>query len=244
MNIVYVCFAYSLIVSHMLAAGQFFRHELQTAWVEQHEAIALRTPDNFGKSHFIVGYDHTQQSPAQEKQATKKKASKRIAPPLCQAYFSPDDDICAQLISLIEHERKGIKAAVFVFTEPRIAQALLDAHKRGVPVEVITDPACLKEKSNQIAMLCNNGLCVRVYNAGMNKVKQASVMHHKFIIFDDNKDGASLLWTGSFNFTKSASRSNQENVLIIADQQSIDAYRKQFDRLKERSHFYGRAPGL
>jgi phosphatidylserine/phosphatidylglycerophosphate/cardiolipin synthase-like enzyme len=238
-----IFFGWCCVAVHTASGGSFFRQELRTAWVEHHEVVGLRAPETFGKSHFIMGYEPSRE-PAQAPKKAAKKVSKSKTNAPCQAYFSPDDDICAQLISLIEHERKGIKAAVFVFTEPRIAQALLEAHKRGIAVEVITDPGCLKEKSNQIALLCNNGLCVRVYNAGTNTVKQASLMHHKFIIFDDNKDGASLLWTGSFNFTKSASRANQENVLVIADKQSIDAFRQQFERLKERSYFYGRAPGL
>ena len=51
-------------------------------------------------------------------------------------------------------------------------------------------------------------------------------MHHKVLIIDGR-----LLMTGSYNFTKSANRNNDENVLIIDSEEIVGEYLKEFYRL-------------
>jgi hypothetical protein len=57
-----------------------------------------------------------------------------------QVLFSPDDKIADELISLIGMEKRSIKAAVYCLMHRGIANALIDAHERGVNVEVISFP--------------------------------------------------------------------------------------------------------
>jgi phosphatidylserine/phosphatidylglycerophosphate/cardiolipin synthase-like enzyme len=45
-----------------------------------------------------------------------------------------------------------------------------------------------------------------------------------------------LVWTGSFNVTKAASKYNRENVLIIQSRQLADDYAAEFELLKRESH--------
>ena len=53
------------------------------------------------------------------------------------------------LVQLIEHE-KNILIAVFSFTDSVIANALVDAKKRGVQVEVVTDISCARNLTRLI----------------------------------------------------------------------------------------------
>ncbi len=64
-------------------------------------------------------------------------------------------------------------------------------------------------------------------------------MHHKFALFTNNA-GKSIVWTGSYNFTKAANEANQENVIVIADNKIFDQFSNQFKRLKERSYRFSR----
>lgn len=59
------------------------------------------------------------------------------------------------------------------------------------------------------------------------------VMHHKFCIFNKNSEDASLVWTGSFNFTHSAATKNQENALVIRDTTIVQAFKEQFEIIKQ-----------
>lgn len=151
------------------------------------------------------------------------------------SYFSPEDNVREKLIAAIESERCFIKIAVFTLTDERIAKALLKAFHRGVKIEILTDPTCLKDRFNKINYLSHEGVPVYVYNAAPAGPPIYSCMHHKFAVFGCDKENKRYVWTGSFNFTKSASDSNQENVVVIHKRATVDRFEQQFQKIKERS---------
>ena len=51
-------------------------------------------------------------------------------------------------------------------------------------------------------------------------------MHHKFAIADTD-----LLLTGSYNWTRSASTENNENVVVSNNARLVSSFQKEFDRL-------------
>jgi phosphatidylserine/phosphatidylglycerophosphate/cardiolipin synthase-like enzyme len=51
-------------------------------------------------------------------------------------------------------------------------------------------------------------------------------MHHKIIILDDQ-----TVITGSFNFTVSADKYNDDNVIILRDHTLAMQYEQEFDRV-------------
>lgn len=149
-------------------------------------------------------------------------------------YFSPDDNVKNHLIKAINTECSYIKIAIFTFTDKQIADALLDAHRRGVFVEIVTDPVCLKDRFNKINLLIRQGVNVYVYSTDGGSGLY-STMHHKFAIFGKNHENRRYVWVGSFNFTKSANESNQESVVVIHQCDTIEQFERQFAKLKLRS---------
>jgi len=191
---------------------------------------------NLGKTHFIVGLS-PEKMIVKEKEVCQQTESPGLL--RCKdgsfkyALFSPDDDLQKMLVQLIDQEKEYILIAVFSFTNSIIAQALVNAKKRGVKVEIVTDISCVRDKFNKINFLKENGIKVYVYNP-RNMTVLNNIMHNKFVLFGKNIEGKPLLWTGSFNFTKSAQMNNQENVLILDEIHLIERYQKQFAILKER----------
>jgi phosphatidylserine/phosphatidylglycerophosphate/cardiolipin synthase-like enzyme len=151
-----------------------------------------------------------------------------------QIYFSPQDHLSDRLISLINAEQKSIETAIYCFTHREIAKALIAAKKRGVEVEVIVDPFSVKIKA-PLASLVKAGIPVYVFSppevvTNGGKVLRTPLMHDKFCVFGDGK-----VWTGSFNFTYEASRSNAENAVVLDASEAVDSYREHFFKLKESS---------
>ncbi len=200
---------------------------------EPNLTVAFAAPQSFGKTHFIVGqpdfFDLSGAAVSDYGTPTRAQSTS------VRSLFSPDDDMKKELIHLIDHEQKAIRAAVFIVTEPEISRALSRAKKRGVLVELVTDVGCLKERANKISMLCDQGCRLYVYNPpSMNR--GSSLMHHKFALFFSS----ATVWTGSYNFTKAASKTNQENAVIISDKKTFEQFAFQFKRLKDRSYRYGK----
>lgn len=195
---------------------------------------------NLGKTHFILGLPASPALPLKKIQPPAnlpELGQKLVCHDGCykQAFFSPDDNVQEILVQLIDQEKKGIKIAIFSFTDGKIAQALIDARYRGVQVEIIVDISGLRDKFSKIETLKAHGVKVTVYDPKNNTVYN-NIMHHKFVIFENNIGGKSLLWTGSYNFTKSATLNNQENVLVLDEIHLIQKYAQQFELIKERTH--------
>ena len=120
-----------------------------------------------------------------------------------------------------------------MLTDKTIAQAFIDAKERGVCVEIIANGDSSKEKFSKITLLQNAGIAVYVYEPENKNSMFSEIMHHKFIIFKKNTHDKALLWTGSFNLTKSANERNHENVIIVEEPGLVRKYDKKFDQLKE-----------
>ncbi len=151
-----------------------------------------------------------------------------------RALFSPDDTVKNVLIELINAEKRKIQCAIYMLTDKEIAQAFIQAHKRGIALEFVVDRCYGSDKFTKISELANHQIPIWVYQVSAPE-NQTALMHDKFCIFSDNIAHKSLLWTGSYNFTRRANTSNQENVIILDDASIIEQFSNQFAVLKKRS---------
>ena len=137
-------------------------------------------------------------------------------------FFSPDGGCADAIVSQLAAARKSVHMQAFYFSSPKIAKAVLEAHKRKVDVTVIVD------KSVETA---NYSSADFLANAGVNTLvdSEHAIAHNKVILIDGQ-----VLITGSFNFTASADTDNAENLLIMNNKPKIyAAYEKNFqDHLK------------
>jgi len=142
------------------------------------------------------------------------------------AYFSPGDGCRNAIINQIMYAAEKIKICVFTISDDRITSAILDAHKRGKAVKVITDNDKAADLGSDIARLAKEGVPVRM-DATPNH------MHHKFMVVDDM-----ALVTGSYNWTLSAAKYNHENVLLTREGGVVKSYLKEFAQLWEAMEDY------
>ncbi len=141
---------------------------------------------------------------------------------LAEAFFSPGRDCLGEIITCIRKAIRSIDVCVFTISDDRIAEALVDAKTRGVAVRIISDNDKQYDKGSDIEFLKESGIPVWVDRTDAH-------MHHKFAIFDNH-----TLVTGSFNWTRSASSSNYENIIALHDPQLLASFGREFDELLER----------
>ena len=119
---------------------------------------------------------------------------------------------------------------VFTVTDDRISRAILDAHRRGVKVRIISDNDKQHDAGSDLQKFRAAGIAVKVDDQrGSAEPGLNGHMHHKFAIFD----GARLL-NGSYNWTRGAADVNFENVVDTADATLITAFTAEFERLWKR----------
>lgn len=141
-------------------------------------------------------------------------------------YFSPGYDILDNLKDLIYRAKSTIDLCVFSITDDRLARAIKAAIKRGVKVRIITDDMKTMDRGSKIDWLDQLGIEVKTDQSRFH-------MHNKFGIIDHR-----MAFTGSFNWTKTATRSNQENLLITSNHSIVDQYNAEFERLWIEMHNY------
>ncbi len=157
-----------------------------------------------------------------------------------EVYFSPQDKLADQLISLLNKEKKSVRIAVYCLMHRGIADALIRAKKRGVDVEVIVDPFSVKSRS-PVHKLNEEGIALYVWNPddtyhytkGKKIKNRKPLMHDKFCVL-----GNEMVWTGSFNFTRDASQSHQENAVLLESESIAMRYLEEFDEIREECVSY------
>ncbi len=139
---------------------------------------------------------------------------------LLESYFSPDDGVLDHLVTLVNEADTSITIMAFSFTSDELAAAVLDKARQGVAVQIVMDEEqAASNQGGEYENLRNAGLDVRLDgNRGQ--------MHHKVIIIDG--DTVSF---GSYNFSNSAERRNDENVIIAHDPELAGAFMTEFDRI-------------
>jgi mitochondrial cardiolipin hydrolase len=129
------------------------------------------------------------------------------------------------LIGLIKKTKKTMDICVYTITDDSIAREIINAKKRGVEIRIITDDDKVKSRSSDIRLFKQHDIPVKIDS-------KAQLMHHKFTVFDDE-----IVVTGSFNWTRTASTRNYENIIITNRDSAVLAFNGEFKSLWEELTF-------
>jgi phosphatidylserine/phosphatidylglycerophosphate/cardiolipin synthase-like enzyme len=147
-----------------------------------------------------------------------------FTPPSVAAYHSPKGGCTDAVVREINRAHRQVLVQAYSFTSKPIAQALIDAKKRGVHIEIILDKSNEQETYTELGYLAEHGLSPHID-------AQHAIAHNKIMIIDRK-----TLITGSFNFTHQAEAENAENLLVIRGHPDlVKTYCAQFDVHKAHS---------
>ena len=125
-----------------------------------------------------------------------------------EVYFSEVDAVGSpyslekRLVDRIGTATVRVDAALYDLDAVPVADAFIEAHKRGVKVRVVTEADNID--GSEIGRLQDVGIPVS------NDKDPGSLMHHKFIVIDER-----YVWTGSYNTTYNGAYKNNNNVILI-----------------------------
>jgi cardiolipin hydrolase len=138
------------------------------------------------------------------------------------ASFSPGDSCKNKILDMLHRARHRADICVFTIADDQITEAIIKTHRRGVSLRIVSDNDKSTDDGSDIDYLMRSGIPIIMDNSPYH-------MHHKFAIFDNV-----YLLNGSFNWTRSASQHNFENLLITDNPALINAYAIEFDKLWQR----------
>lgn len=131
--------------------------------------------------------------------------------PDVQVGFSPEGSARELVLQVINQAHTSIQMIGYSFQATDIAQALVNAHARGVNVRIVIDKKRNRAIASKKAMqfIASNGIELRIDG-------HYHIQHDKTMIVDGK-----IVETGSFNFAPSAETENSENVVVIRDMPDV-----------------------
>ncbi|MBT3784536.1 DUF1669 domain-containing protein [bacterium] len=148
--------------------------------------------------------------------------------PVPEGEKSLDDHI----INFLSRAKKTIDGCFFEIRDPRLVEAFLSAHKRGIEIRLLIDSNYfyLRDKETlEIDYSKRNPNIIPLLEAGINireDNKRTALMHNKFCIVDGY-----WVWTGSYNLTERGSQKNENNAAEFRSKKLAKIFKREFDEM-------------
>lgn len=157
-----------------------------------------------------------------------------------------DESVNGLMASHLLRARQSVKAALFVFSDQKIADTLQERHNAGAEIGVIIEPKfAYRDYSELLDLLglemlnqkCqfepeNNPWKNPIAEAGMAVLPRGDVLHHKFAVVDNK-----TVIVGSQNWSDAANFINDETLIVIQDAQISEQFTQEYNRLKRKASF-------
>ncbi len=157
-----------------------------------------------------------------------KRSESAPAPGSFEVMFTDpygEEDLLERALELISGAERCVYVAAYGFDLQDLADALIDAHNRGVVVRIVCE-------GDRFFSADPDDPYARMYAAGIPIVpddEPDALTHDKFIVVD-----SAVVWTGSANFTQNGFFLNNNNVVVISSPEVARAFADQFTQM-----FYG-----
>ena len=145
-----------------------------------------------------------------------------------EIHYAPQENLESVDVQEIGHAELSIDMAAYVLSDPQIIEALTDAAERDVVIRLYLDKSEFAEhgpiRGGLVeALLAHPNVSARVKGQGV-------LMHLKAYAVD-----GVVLRTGSGNFSRSGLSRQDNDLILITDQSTVDAFEVNFDRIWARS---------
>jgi phosphatidylserine/phosphatidylglycerophosphate/cardiolipin synthase-like enzyme len=141
------------------------------------------------------------------------------------------DGIDTYLADAINDTSSTLDIAAFEFNNVVLTEAVLDAHKRGVRVRIVTDDEeGVEDDETTIGQFIDAGIPV------VND-DRSPFMHNKYMIMDSTE-----IWTGAWNYTVGGTYRDNNNGVSIQSPELAKQYQTDFNAMFEEGLFTSSKP--
>jgi phosphatidylserine/phosphatidylglycerophosphate/cardiolipin synthase-like enzyme len=140
-----------------------------------------------------------------------------------ESYFSPQDGVEEHILARLANAQERIRFLTFSYTSDPVGELMVERQAAGVVVQGVFENRNARGIGSEFERLQEAGVDVHVDG-------NCYTMHHKVIIIDDK-----TVITGSYNFTRRAEDTNDENLIIIDDADIARMYVQEFERVYDQA---------
>ena len=142
-------------------------------------------------------------------------------------YFSPQHDPIDYLVAEVDAAERSVRFMIFSFTHPDLRDAIFRAQDRGVEVYGIYDESQGRGRYSTDEALAEASVPTWIDGNHNSTGFAGGKMHHKAMVIDAELSSGRVVM-GSFNWSKSATNYNDENLLVLRDPGIVALFRDEF----------------
>ncbi len=140
-----------------------------------------------------------------------------------EIWFTPEDSPDEMLAQNVNNAQQSVDFCIFAYTLDELANAMIEAHNRGVSVRGIFDQSSAYDTDvTKYYTLLDAGLDVELDPCPY-------AFHHKFMVIDADGDEPTVI-TGSGNYSIAGTSSNDENFVVVHSESVAQKYLSEFER--------------
>lgn len=125
------------------------------------------------------------------------------------------------LVADIMQAQRSVRLASFDLDLETVVDVLLEAHNRGIDVQLTIDAENLHDP-----LVSNLMGALEAAGVGVFYDRRSAFMHNKIAVIDDR-----VVWTGSWNFTINDTFRNNNNMIRVIDEQLAQNYIAKLDKI-------------
>ena len=150
---------------------------------------------------------------------------------ITKCFFNSNDDPVKEIIKCISNAKNEIYLMHFWFSWKPIADALIDAHSKGVKINILTDQRSLVKYMQDDEKTFSLSVPEYLFENGIKRIAIyfTHILHHKVIIVDN------ILINGSLNLFKKSIYEDIESIIIIENQSICQFYITEFESIFKNS---------
>lgn len=134
-------------------------------------------------------------------------------------YFSPDDRFAYRMVELLNSIDDSARFMMYTFTADDYSEVLIKKASDGLEILGVMESSTIEVAGSDFKTMQLNGIDLKA-------IDDSGVMHHKTMILDSK-----TVIFGSYNFTASAEKKNDENILVINSPQLAELFLMEFERV-------------
>jgi phosphatidylserine/phosphatidylglycerophosphate/cardiolipin synthase-like enzyme len=144
-----------------------------------------------------------------------------VAGATVKVFFSPKDGCVSNVVNVAKSATANNYFEIYTFTTNAISNAIITNKNNGLAVQGYMDNLSAGSSSSMYKPLTNAFVDVKRDN-------YSGLLHHKVMVVDAASTNNAQLVTGSFNWTASAEKDNDENLLIIYSHDLANIFYQEF----------------
>lgn len=162
-----------------------------------------------------------------------------------EVWFSPNEDAMGRILQLVSAAQTEIDFTIFAFTKDQLGSALVERAEAGVSVSGVIDQSQLHSNGQYTEgyRLLAAGIPVRLDGDDNSALpgdyqRGGGRLHSKTMVIDPDSDDPVVI-SGSFNWSSSASQSNDEYLLVFHGGRIAKMYRDYYEYLWDQGRPLG-----